>query len=84
MPKDRIRRHRLAANARLVIERSSTHPVRYAITLHVYRDDKWVCIHTFDNSHAPHEHHEHAYMIQTVLGRHPMRDIRAQPVPVHA
>lgn len=24
------------------------------------------------------------YMIHTVLGRHPMRDIRAQPVPVHA
>jgi hypothetical protein len=62
MPKDRRRRRFMTANAQIVIERSSTHPVRYAIVLLVERDGLWRTVHTFDNAHHPEEHHEHRYV----------------------
>jgi hypothetical protein len=46
----------------MVIERSSTHPVEYAIVLLVLRDGAWRTVRTFDNAHDPTEHHEHRYI----------------------
>jgi hypothetical protein len=46
----------------VVVERSSTHPVEYAIVLLVERDGDWHTVRTFDNAHAPEEHHEHRYV----------------------
>lgn len=46
----------------MVVERSSTHPVEYAITLIVQRDGVWHTVRVFDNAHDPDEHHEHAYI----------------------
>lgn len=43
----------------MVVERSSTHPVEYAITLIVQRDGAWHAVRVFDNAHDPDEHHEH-------------------------
>jgi hypothetical protein len=62
MGKDRTRRRRLAGDARMVIERSSAHPVEYAIMLLIERDAEWHTLRTFDNAHAPEEHHEHRYV----------------------
>src|ERR1700756_4463362 len=62
MPKDRSRRRRVAEGVRMVVERSSAHPVRYAIMLVVERDGVWRTVCTFDNAHAPEEHHEHRYV----------------------
>lgn len=62
MPKDRIRRRRLAPGVLMVIERSSAHPVEYAVVLLVERDGKWHTVRTFDNAHALEEHHEHRYI----------------------
>jgi hypothetical protein len=62
MPKDRTWRRRLAEDVRMVIERSSTHPVEYAIVLLVERDGVWHTVRTFDNAHDPEEHHEHSYI----------------------
>ncbi len=62
MPKDRIRRYRLAPDVRVVIQRSSAHPVEYALMLLVERDGQWHTVRTFDNAHAPAEHHEHHYI----------------------
>jgi hypothetical protein len=62
MPKDRIRRYRLAPDVRVVIQRSSAHPVEYAIMLLVERDGEWHTVRTFDNAHDPTEHHEHRYI----------------------
>ena len=62
MPKDRTRRRFLAPDVQLVIERSSEHPVEYAIVLLVLRDSRWRTVRTFDNAHDPSEHHEHAYI----------------------
>jgi hypothetical protein len=45
-----------------VIERTSAHPVEYAIVLLVLRDDRWHTVCTFDNAHDPSEHHEHCYI----------------------
>lgn len=41
MPKDRTRRRFLASDVQLVVERSSKHPVEYAIVLLVLRDSRW-------------------------------------------
>jgi hypothetical protein len=60
--KDRARRRRVARDVRIVVERSSTHPVEYAIVLLVERDGVWHTVRTFDNAHAPDEHHEHCYL----------------------
>lgn len=62
MPKDRQWRRRLADRVRMVVERSSAHPVQYAIMLLVQRDGTWRTVRTFDNAHAPEEHHEHRYI----------------------
>jgi hypothetical protein len=62
MGKDRIRRRRLAENVRVVVERSSTHPVEYAIMLLVERNGVWRTVRTFDNAHGINEHHEHRYV----------------------
>jgi hypothetical protein len=61
VPKDRTRRRRLARDVRIVIERSSAHPVAYAIMLLVQRGGAWRTVRTFDNAHASEEHHEHGY-----------------------
>jgi hypothetical protein len=57
--KDRTRRRELARDARIIVERSSAHPVEYAIVLLVERDGTWHTVRTFDNAHATDEHHEH-------------------------
>lgn len=62
MPKDRTRRRFLASDVQVVVERSSGHPVEYAIVLLVLRDGRWHTVRTFDNAHDPSEHHEHAYV----------------------
>lgn len=46
----------------VIVERSSSHPVRYAIMLAVWRRGVWQTIRAFANAHAPDEHHEHAYV----------------------
>ncbi len=61
MPKDRRRRVYLASDVVMVIERSSTHPVEYAIVLLAERGGQWHTVRTFDNAHGPEEHHEHRY-----------------------
>lgn len=45
-----------------MIERTSTHPVEYAIMLVVWRDGRWHTVRTFDNAHDPQEQHEHRYI----------------------
>jgi hypothetical protein len=60
-PKDRDRDDALGPGVRMRIERSSTHPVEYAILLLAFRDGGWRTVRTFDNAHAPDEHHEHRY-----------------------
>jgi hypothetical protein len=62
MPKDRIRRFRLAPDVLVEIQRSSTHPVEYAIVLLVERDGEWHTVRVFDNAHDSNEHHEHRYV----------------------
>ncbi|HYM45951.1 MAG TPA: hypothetical protein VES65_07300 [Solirubrobacteraceae bacterium] len=62
MPKDRQRELFLAPDVLVVIQRSSAHPVEYAIMLLVERDGEWHTVRTFDNAHAPDEHHEHRYV----------------------
>lgn len=61
-PKDRTRRRFLASDVQLVVERSSEHPVEYAIVLLALRDGRWRTVRTFDNAHDPSEHHEHVYV----------------------
>lgn len=46
----------------MVVERSSTHPVEYAIVLLAFRGGVWQTVRTFDNAHDPTEHHEHRYI----------------------
>jgi hypothetical protein len=62
VPKDRRWRRRLARDVRILIERTSTHPVEYAIILVARRDGRWHAVRTFDNAHDPQEHHEHRYV----------------------
>ena len=62
MAKDRKRELLLAADVLLVVRRSSTHPVEYAIVLLVARGGTWHVARTFDNAHSPEEHHEHRYV----------------------
>ena len=45
-----------------MIERTSSHPIEYAIMLVVRGDGRWHTVRTFDNAHDPHEHHEHIYI----------------------
>jgi hypothetical protein len=52
----------MARDVRIVVERSSTHPVEYAIVLLVERNGVWHTVRTFDNAHTPDEHHEHHYV----------------------
>lgn len=62
MTKDRTRVRRVAHDVRIVVRRSSSHPVEYAIVLLTERDGTWHTVRTFDNAHASHEHHEHRYV----------------------
>jgi len=64
MPKDRTRRRFLTSDVQLVVERSSEHPVEYAIVLLALWDGRWRTVRTFDNAHDPSEHHEHTYVGQ--------------------
>jgi hypothetical protein len=52
----------IAPGVMMVLERSSTHPVEYAIVLLVRRNGIWHTVRTFDNAHNPQEHHEHRYL----------------------
>lgn len=61
MPKDRIRTLPLARDVEIRIERSSRHPIEYAIVLVVEREASRHAVRTFDNAHGTEEHHEHAY-----------------------
>lgn len=60
--KDRRRRRRLARDVRIVIERTSSYPIEYAIMLVVRRAGRWHTVRTFDNAHDSQEHHEHRYV----------------------
>lgn len=60
--KDRSWTQGLVDGVVLVYERSSVHPLEYAITLRTWRDGCWHTIHLFDNAHAVEEHHEHRYV----------------------
>lgn len=62
MSKDRRRRRFVAQGVQIVIERSSAHPVKYAIVPLALRDGVWQAVRTFDNAHDPSEHHEHRYV----------------------
>ncbi len=62
MRKDRYREIVVADGIKIVVERSSGHPVEYAIMLLAYRDGAWRNVCTFDNAHDPEEHHEHGYI----------------------
>jgi hypothetical protein len=55
-------RRRLAPNLLMVVERSSAYPIEYAIVLLLERDGGVHTVRTFDNAHAPTEHHEHRYV----------------------
>jgi hypothetical protein len=46
----------------VVIQRSSCHPVEYAIMLLVERDREWHTVPIFDNGHDSAEHHEHRFI----------------------
>jgi hypothetical protein len=59
---DRERAWKLADDVRVHYQRTSAHPIEYAITLRVLRDGRWRTIHLFDNAHAVDEHHEHRYV----------------------
>jgi hypothetical protein len=60
--KDRVRDQTLDDETRIVIARSSAHPVSYAITLVTkYADREWA-VRTYDNAHAFDEHHIHSYV----------------------
>lgn len=52
----------LADGVVIVYERSSTHPMEYAITLRVRTEGRWHTMCLFDNAHAVEEHHEHRYV----------------------
>jgi hypothetical protein len=60
--KDRSLLFSLAPDVTILWERSSHHPVEYAIVLLVKRDSAWHTVRTFDNAHGEREHHEHAYV----------------------
>lgn len=62
MAKDRRRRRFVARDVQIVTERTSAHPVEYAVVLLVLRDGRWQTVRTFDNAHDPTEHHEHRYV----------------------
>lgn len=62
MPKDREREIFIAPGVLMVVERSSSHPVEYAILLLVERNGVWRTVRAFDNAHHPEEHHEHRYV----------------------
>ncbi|MEX2023573.1 MAG: hypothetical protein WD993_00690 [Thermoleophilaceae bacterium] len=61
--KDRERQIYLEdGQSRIVVRRSSTHPVEYAITLITRHDGRDHAVRTFDNAHDVEEHHEHRYI----------------------
>lgn len=62
MSKDRRWQRRLASNVVMVVERSSAHPIEYAVVLLLEREGVVHTIRTFDNAHGPTEHHEHRYV----------------------
>ena len=47
---------------RIGYNRSSSHPIEYAITLRVLEDEAWHTIYLVDNAHGAGEHHAHAYV----------------------
>lgn len=59
---DRERFWDLADGVRAFYQRTSAHPVEYAITLRILRGGRWRTIHLFDNAHGVDEHHEHSYV----------------------
>lgn len=60
--KDRRRTLVLDADVEIVVDRSSAYPIEYSIVLVARRGGNWHTVRLFDNSHAPNEHHEHAYV----------------------
>jgi hypothetical protein len=62
MGKDRRWELAPAPNVRIIVTRSSSHPVEYAITLVILRDGVWHTMRSFDNAHHPTEYHEHRYI----------------------
>jgi hypothetical protein len=62
MGKDRRWELAPAPDVRVIVTRSSAHPIEYAITLVVLRDGAWRTVRSFDNAHDPAEHHEHRYV----------------------
>jgi hypothetical protein len=60
--KDRHRVIDLDGRTRIIIRRSSVHPVEYAFTLVRDYGDDTHAVAVFDNAHGPDEHHEHQYI----------------------
>ena len=60
--RDRLRVESLDDTNHIVITRSSTHPVSYAITLVTTWRGRDYAVRTFDNAHTADEHHEHRYI----------------------
>jgi hypothetical protein len=60
--KDRGWTRILSPEARIVVRRSSAHPITYAIMLVATIDNIDYTVRTFDNAHDVVEHHEHIYI----------------------
>lgn len=60
--KDRDWVRPLDSRTRILVTRSSAHPVTYAITLVTEHDGRERAVRTYDNAHAVDEHHVHRYI----------------------
>jgi hypothetical protein len=60
--KDRSWARPLDSRTRILVTRSSVHPVTYAITLVTEHDGQEQAVRTYDNAHAVDEHHVHGYI----------------------
>lgn len=60
--KDRLWECPLDGKTRILVARSSAHPVAYAITLVTVHEGRDYAVRTYDNAHAANEHHVHRYI----------------------
>lgn len=60
--KDRSWDRPLNRQTRILVTRSSIHPITYAITLLTEHAGKEHAVRTYDNAHAVDEHHAHRYI----------------------
>jgi hypothetical protein len=60
--KDRNWDRPLDSRTRILVTRSSTYPITYAITLVTEHAGREHAVRTYDNAHAVDEHHAHRYI----------------------